>query len=159
MAALFEEARAQVRGHDDDGVLEIHLVAQAVGQLAVFKHLQQDVVNIRMRLLDFVEQDDRIGVALHALGKLAALFVAHISGRRTDQLRNRMLLHVLGHVEANQALFAAEQECRQRARHFGLAHAGGSQEQERSGRAGWSISNPRANGGWRAPAPKSLSPG
>ena len=59
-ALLVEEARAQVRRHDDDGVLEIHRVAEAVGQLAVFKHLQQDVVDIRVRLLDFVEQDDGI---------------------------------------------------------------------------------------------------
>src|SRR5580658_2771779 len=52
--ALLQETRAQVRGHDDDGVLEIHLVAQAVGQLAVFEHLQQDFVNIRVGLLDFI---------------------------------------------------------------------------------------------------------
>ncbi len=135
MAALFEEARAQVRRHDDDRVLEIDLVAEAVGQLAVFEDLQQDVVNIRVRLLDFIQQNDRIRVALDALGELAALFVAHISGRRTDQLRNRMLLHVLRHVEANQALLAAEQERRQSARDFGFADAGGPQEQERSGRA------------------------
>ena len=60
VAALLEEARAQVRGHDDDGVLEVDLVAETVGQLAVFKHLQQDVVDVRVRLLDFVEQDDRV---------------------------------------------------------------------------------------------------
>ena len=134
MAALLEEAGAQVRGHDDDGVLEIDLVAETVGQLAVFKHLQQDVVDVRVRLLDFVQQDDRVRVALHALGELAALFVAHVSGRRTDQLGDRVLLHVLRHVEAHQALLAAEQEAGQRARDFGLADAGGAQEQERSGR-------------------------
>ena len=158
-AALFEEPRAQVRGHDDDGVLEVHRVAQAVGQLAVFKHLQQDVVDIRMRLLDFVEQDDRIRRALHAFGQLAALFVADVAGRRADQLRDRVLFHELGHIEADQRFFAAEQELGQRAGDFGLADAGGTQEQERSGRDAWAISDPRANGEWRAPARRWLSPG
>ena len=109
-------------------------VAEPVGQLAVFKHLQQDVVDVRVRLLDFVEQDDRVRVALDALGELPALFVADVAGRRADQLRNRVLLHVLRHVEAHQALLAAEQEAGQRARDFGLADAGRSQEQERAGR-------------------------
>src|SRR5579862_7189409 len=85
-----------------------------------------------MRFLDFVEQDDRIRSPLHALGELSTLFVAHISGRRSDQLRDRMLLHELGHVEADQSLFGAEHELRQRARDFGLADASWAQEQERA---------------------------
>ena len=60
---FFEEPRAQVRRHDDDRVLEVDRVAETVGQLAVFKHLQQDVVDIRMRLLDFVQQNDRVRAA------------------------------------------------------------------------------------------------
>ena len=54
MPALLEEPRAEVRGHDDDGVLEIDGVTEPVGQLAVLEHLQQDVVDVRVRLLDFV---------------------------------------------------------------------------------------------------------
>ena len=78
--------RADVRSHDDDRVLEIDRVAEPVGQLAVFKYLQQDVEHIRMRLLDFVEQDDGIRSALHAFGELPTLFVTDVSRRRTDQL-------------------------------------------------------------------------
>src|SRR6202795_2014759 len=106
--ASLQVARADVRSHDEDGVLEVHRVAQTVGELAVFKHLQQDVENIRVRLLDFVQQHDRVGRALHTLGQLAALFVAHVSRRRADQLRDRVLLHEFGHVEANQRLLSAE---------------------------------------------------
>ena len=39
-----------------------------------------------MRLLDLVEQDDRVRAAADCLGELAALLVAHIAGRRTDEL-------------------------------------------------------------------------
>src|ERR1017187_5968893 len=123
---------ADVRGHDDDGVLEVDRVAEAVGQLAVFKNLQEDVEDIRMRLLDFVEQDDGVGGTLHAFGELAAFFVADVSRRRADQLRDRMLLHEFGHVEADQSLFGAEHELRQSARDFGLADARGAQDRERA---------------------------
>ena len=58
--ALLQVPCAKVRSHDHDRVLEVDCVAETVGQLAVFKHLQEDVVDIRMRLLDFVQQNDRI---------------------------------------------------------------------------------------------------
>ena len=122
--------RADVRGHDEDGVLEVDRVAEAVGQLAVFKHLQQDVEDIRMRLLDFVEQDDRIRRTLDALGELAAFLVADVSRRRADQLRDRMLLHELRHIEADERLLAAEEELGQRARHLRFADAGRAEEEE-----------------------------
>ena len=75
--------------------------------MPVFKHLQKEVEHVRMRLLDFVQQDDRVRCALHALGELFALLVAHISRRQTDHLRDRVL-HELGHVEAHQRLLTAE---------------------------------------------------
>src|SRR5581483_760345 len=130
--ALHQVTRADVGGHDQDGVLEVDRVAESVGELAVFKDLQQDVEDIRVRLLDFVQQDDRIWRALHPLGELSALFVADVSRRRTDQLGDRVLLHELRHIEADQRLFGAEHELRQGARDFGFADAGGAEEQERS---------------------------
>jgi hypothetical protein len=41
-----------------------------------------------------------------------------------------VLLHELAHVDADQVLFAVEQEARQRLAQLGLAHAGGAEEQE-----------------------------
>src|SRR5262249_10284919 len=52
-----------------------------------------------------------------------------------DQLRDLVLLHVLRHIEADEALVAAEQEVCQRTRYFGLADAGRAKEQERADRA------------------------
>src|SRR5579864_7948745 len=135
--ALLQVPGANVRRHDDDRVLEVNCIAQSIGQLAVFKNLQKDVEHIRMRLLDFVEQHDRVGSALHTLGELSALFVAHVSRRRTDQLRDRVLLHELRHIEADQGLFGAEHELRQGARDFSLADAGRSEEQERADGTVW----------------------
>ncbi len=101
-------ARADVRGHDEDHVLEIDRVPQAVGQLAVLENLEQDVEDIGVRLLDFVEQDNRIRRTLDALGQLAALLVAHVARRRADELGDGVLLHVLRHIEADERLVGAE---------------------------------------------------
>ena len=62
-----QELRADVRRHDDDGVLEIDDAAFAVGQAAIVHDLQQDVEDIGMRLLDLVEQHDRVRTAAHLL--------------------------------------------------------------------------------------------
>ena len=37
--ALLQVPRTDIRRHDDDGVLEVHRVAQPVGEVAVFKDL------------------------------------------------------------------------------------------------------------------------
>ena len=132
LGELADELRAHVRRHDDDGVLERHHAALAVGQTAVVQHLQQDVEHVRMRLLDLVEQDHRVGLAAHGLGQLAALVVAHVPRRRADQALHRELLHVLGHVDAHHGLLAVEQVLGQRLRELRLAHARGAQEQKRA---------------------------
>ena len=51
-------AARDVRGHDQHGVLEVDRAALAVGQAAVVHHLQQDVEDVGVGLLDLVEQDD-----------------------------------------------------------------------------------------------------
>ena len=48
-----------VGGHDDDDVAEVGLAAVVVGQRAVVHHLQQQIENVRMRLLDLIEQQHR----------------------------------------------------------------------------------------------------
>ncbi len=94
--------RARVRGHDQDHVAEVHRPAIVVGQLAVVHHLQQDVVDIRVRLFHFVQKKDAMRVLVHAIGQHAALVKPDIARRRADQTGNRVLFHVFRHVEADQ---------------------------------------------------------
>ncbi len=126
---------ADVGRHDDQDVFEVDDAALRVGQAAVFEHLQQQVEDVRMRLFDFVEQHDRVRTAPHGFGQLTALFVADVSRRCADQSRDRVLLHVLRHVDADHRLGVIEQILRQRTRDFGFADAGGSEEDERADRA------------------------
>jgi hypothetical protein len=116
--------RAQVRRHDEHRVLEVDVRPLASVKPAVVHHLQQNVEHIRMRLLDLVEENHRVGPAMHGLGQLAALVVAHVARRRANQPRHGVLLHVLAHVDANHGLLVVEEKLGQRARGFGLAHAG-----------------------------------
>ena len=83
-----------------------------------------------MGLLDLVEQHHGIGLTAHLFRQLAALLVTHVSGRRTHQTGHRVLLHVLGHVDADHGILVAEHGLGQGLAQLGLADAGGAQEQE-----------------------------
>jgi hypothetical protein len=48
----FNQLGAHVRGHDDNSVPEIDLLAKAVSDFALFQNLEQEVHDIRMRLFD-----------------------------------------------------------------------------------------------------------
>ncbi len=133
--APLQMPRAQIGSHDDDGVAEIHGVAETIRQLPVFEHLQQDVENVRMRLLDFIQEDDRVRRPADTLRQLPAFFVAHIPRRRADELRNGVFFHELRHIEAHQRLLRTKQEFRETPRDFGLANARRPKEEEAAHRA------------------------
>ena len=84
-----------------------------------------------VRLLDFVQQDDRERAAAHRLGQLAALLEADVARRSAHQPGNRVLLGVFRHVEAHQGALVIEEFGGERAGQLGLADAGGTGEQER----------------------------
>ena len=125
-----DQVRTDVAGHHDHGVLEVHGAALAVGQTAIVQHLQQHIEHVRMRLLHFVQQQHAIGFAAHGFGQVATLLIAHVTWRRTNEARHRMLLHELTHVDTDQMVFGVEQKACQCLAQLGLAHAGGAQEQE-----------------------------
>jgi hypothetical protein len=97
------EARAGlgtgVGGHDHDHVTEVRLAPVVVGQRTVVHHLQQQVEDFRMRLLDFIEQQHAVRLLGDGFGQQTALIEPDIARRRTDQTRYGVALHVLGHVE------------------------------------------------------------
>ena len=122
-------ARAGVRREDQHDVPEVGLAAGVVGERRVVHHLQQDVVDVRMRLFDLVEQHDAVRMRAHGVDELAALLEADVAGRRADQPRDRVLLHVLAHVEADELVAELDRELLGELR---LADAGRAREQETS---------------------------
>jgi hypothetical protein len=129
---LLDHLAAQVGGHHDHRVAEIHRTPLAIGQAPVIEHLQQYVEHIRVRLFHLVEQDHGIRLAPHCLGQVTALFIPDIAGRCTDQACHGMLLHELRHVDTHHGLLGIEQEAGQRLGQLGLADTGRAEKQERA---------------------------
>ncbi len=125
---------AQVRREDQHGVLEVDRAALAVGQPTVLQHLQQAVVNLLVRLLDLVEENNRERLAPHLLGELAALLVADVARRGTEQTRGGEAVVELAHVDLDERVVVAEQEVGQRLGQLGLTDTGRAGEDERAGR-------------------------
>ena len=70
--------------------------------MSLIQHLQQDVEHVRMRLLDFVQQNHAVWFAAYGFGERARVLVAHVARGRADEPRHGELLHVLAHVDANE---------------------------------------------------------
>ena len=132
---LADNLAAHVRGHDDDGVLEVARAALVVGQTAVLEHLQQDVEHVGMRLLNLVEQHDAVGFAAHSLGQLPALVVAHIPWRRSDKSTHTVALLILTHVDTHHHVLVVEEHLGEGFRQLRLADTRGAQEDEAANRA------------------------
>ncbi len=153
-----QELAAEVRGHDDDGVLEIDGSSLTVRQPAIVEQLQQDVQHVGMRFLDLVEQHDRVGTTTNGFGELSGLVVAHVAWRRADHPRHRVLLLVFGHVDAHHRLLVIEQELGERARELGLADAGRARGTGNCRAGDWDPAGPRVRVEWRSTPRRSLRP-
>ena len=92
---LNQLAASDVGGHNDNRILEIYGSSLIVCQTAVVQKLQQDVEDIRVRLFNFIEQNDTVRFPSDCFGQLSALVVADISRRRSDQSGYRVFLHIL----------------------------------------------------------------
>ena len=119
---------AGVRGHQQDHVAEIRLLAVVVGERRVVHDLQERVEDVGMGLLDLVQQENRVGVLPDRLGEEAALLVADVARRRPDELGHGVLLLVLAHVVAEER---HPQRRGKLAGEFGLSHPRRPHEEER----------------------------
>jgi len=118
---------AGIRRHDQHRVAKVRLASVVVGERSMIHHLQQQVEHLRMCLLDLIEQQYTMRMLGHGIGQQAALIETHIAGRRPDQARDSVALHVFRHVEADQL---ETERFRQLAAGFGLADTGRTREQE-----------------------------
>ena len=129
-AELHDGVGADVRGQEDDGVLEVDLAALAVLEHALVEDLEEQLQDVGMGLLDLVEQDHAVRPAADGLGQHAAFAVADVAGRRALEGRDGVRFLVLRHVDGDQVPLAAVERVGQRQRGLGLADAAGPDEQE-----------------------------
>src|SRR5918996_69583 len=102
--------------------------------MAVLEDLEEDVEDLRMGLLDLVEQDDRVVLAAHRLGQLTTLVEADIARRGPDEAADVVALHELAHVDLDERVLAAEHELGEGPGELGLADTRGAAEDERADR-------------------------
>ena len=121
---------AYVGGHDHDGIAEADPPSGGVREHALLHDLQQNAQHLRVGLFQLVKQHQTVGPAAHRLRQLAALLIAHIAGRRTDQTGNALLFRVLRHVKPKHGLPGAEDLLGQRPAQLCFAHAGGAGKQK-----------------------------
>ena len=128
---LRRKLRSGIRGHDEHHVAEVGLAPLVVRQPGIIHHLQQNVVYVLMGLFYLVEQQHGIGGLTDGIGQQAAVLVAHIAGRRANELGHGMLLGIFAHVEAYQL---DAQLTGQHLGHLRLAHTRGTHEEQRGQR-------------------------
>ena len=62
---------AGIRRHDQNDVPEIDGLAAVIGELSVIHDLQQNIIEIGMRLFDLVEKQDAMGMLVDRIGEQA----------------------------------------------------------------------------------------
>ena len=91
-----------IRCHDQDDIAEINCLAVIVRQFAVIHHLQQNIEQIRVRFFDFIQQQYTMRMLVDFIGHQSALLETDIAGRRADQTRYGMALHIFRHIKPDQ---------------------------------------------------------
>ena len=127
---LANHIAAHVRGHDDNRILEVGCAALIIRQSAILQHLQQSIEHVGVSLFNLVEEDNAVGFATHGLSQLAALVIAYVSRRRSNQSRHAVTLLVLAHIDTHHHVLIVKHHFGQGACQFGLTHACGSEEEE-----------------------------
>src|SRR3954469_5174109 len=119
-----EVLAAHVRGHDDHRVLEVHRPTLGIRQSPVVEHLEQDVEDIGVGLLDLVEEHDAVGTTPDLLRELSGLVVADVAGRGTDEPGDGVGLLELAHVYPDHGVLLTEEVLGERPRKLGLTYPG-----------------------------------
>ena len=79
-----------------------------------------------MRLFNLVKQNHAVRLAPYFFRQLPGVVIAHIAGRRADDTRDRKLLHILAHIQADQGVRGVKHIGGQLLNQLRLAYAGGT---------------------------------
>ena len=62
-----------------------------------------------MSLFDFIKQNDGVRLFANPVRKLPAFVKSDVTGRASDEFGDTVLLHVFGHIDADQGILLPEQ--------------------------------------------------
>ena len=98
-AQVDDDFLGRIAGEDDDGVFEIDITALGIFHPSLVENLEEDLVHVMMRLLDFVEQHDAVGAAADRFGEDAAFAVTDVAGRRAFKRAHSMCFLKFAHID------------------------------------------------------------
>mmetsp|Transcript_18955 Transcript_18955/g.41043 ORF Transcript_18955/g.41043 Transcript_18955/m.41043 type:complete len:231 (-) Transcript_18955:511-1203(-) len=119
---------SHIGSHDKNDILKVNRPSFSISQDTIFHYLQQHIQHIPVRLLNLIQQYDRMRSSPDRLCQLPSFFISHIPRRRSRQPRRSMLLHIFRHVNPYHILLASIILRRQRLGQPCLTHAGRSAE-------------------------------
>ena len=129
----------QIRGHDNNGILEVYHSALAIGKTSIIQNLQQDIKHISMSLFDFIQQNNTIWMTTNSLCQLTTLVIAYIAWRRTNQTGYRVFLHVFTHINTNHAAFIIKESLCQSLGQLGFTNTSRAKEDKGTNWPFWSL--------------------
>src|SRR3989344_1685967 len=128
---LIDVLRADVAGHYYYRISKVDTPAFGVGERSGVEHLQEDIKDLWLRFFYLVEQQHRIGPVAHQLGECSPFLVANVARGGAAYFAHRVLLHILGHIDADERFFVVEHKLGERFGELGLPHPGGAEEHKR----------------------------
>src|SRR3989338_6672456 len=85
-----------------------------------------------MSLFNFIKEYNGVRPAPDNLRKLSSLVISYISGRRSDDFRNRMALHIFRHIKPYKGLFIVKHYLCKRFCQLRFSPSGWTQEDKRA---------------------------
>src|SRR5699024_10429990 len=76
---ILDELRADIRGHNDNGISKINGASFGVCKTSIIQNLQENVEYVGVCFFDLVKENYRIRTAANLLGEVSAFVVANIS--------------------------------------------------------------------------------
>src|SRR5258708_28138367 len=109
--AQFKLRGANIRGKNNQRMLEAYHLTVCISQAAITQDLQKEIIDRGVRLFNLIEKKHAVWTSIYLFGQLPSLFIANISRRSAYQARNVMALHKLRHVQCDQRTLIPKQ-CR-----------------------------------------------
>mmetsp|Transcript_24617 Transcript_24617/g.68636 ORF Transcript_24617/g.68636 Transcript_24617/m.68636 type:complete len:326 (-) Transcript_24617:939-1916(-) len=108
-----EDLCTQIGCHHNNDIREIYNIAVRICQPPVIEQLQKQIPDLWMTLLEFVEEQNLVRSPANGLREHAALFVADVARRCTNETGDGMLLSKFGHVDSRHGGFIVKHQLRQ----------------------------------------------
>jgi len=102
---VVEVSCSQIGGHDDNCIPYVNNPALPICESAVIQDLQEEGDEFPGGFLYLINQNDGIWLATDVLRELPALIITDITGRRSNQSRDRMLFRILRSINTDHSIW------------------------------------------------------